>query len=80
LEAGLAIHEMQHPMVRAAEAEVREKAVGVAHEIAVGKEQQFDQIVSRPLARMILVRRMARRASRLGHGRSLMSGRLCQLC
>ena len=46
---GLAVDEMQHPVMGAAEAVVGEDPVGIADEIAIGEEQQFDQVVGRPL-------------------------------
>jgi len=44
LHAGIAIDEMQHAMMGAAEVELLQHLVGVADEIAIGEEQQFDQI------------------------------------
>jgi DNA-binding response OmpR family regulator len=44
--AGMAVHEMQHAVMRAAEADAREDLVGVADEIAIGEKQQLDQVVS----------------------------------
>ncbi len=41
--AGVTPHEMQHPVVRAPEAELAEDLVRVGHEIAVGKEHQLDE-------------------------------------
>src|SRR4029077_4765200 len=40
----VAINEMQHAMVRAAKAELVQKLIGVADEVAVGKEQKLDEI------------------------------------
>jgi hypothetical protein len=34
---------MQHTVVRSPELEIGEQLVRVGHEIAIGKEQQFDQ-------------------------------------
>ena len=44
LHAGIAVDEMQHAVVRAAETELGQNFVGVADKIAVGEEQKFDQI------------------------------------
>ncbi len=41
-EARVAIDEVQHAVVGAAEAELGEDGIGVAREIAVGEEQQLD--------------------------------------
>ncbi len=38
---------MQHPVMRAPEAELGERLVGVAHEVAIGEEQQLDQVENR---------------------------------
>jgi hypothetical protein len=42
--AGMTIDEVQHAVVGAAEAETLEDVVGVAHEIAIGEEQELDQV------------------------------------
>ena len=39
---GRSVDEMQHPVMRPAEAEVLEQMVGVADEIAIGEEHQLD--------------------------------------
>ena len=44
LQAGIAVDEMQHPVMRPAEAERLQLMVGVADEIPVGEEQQLDDI------------------------------------
>ena len=44
LEAGIAVDEMHHPVMGAAEPERLELVVGIADEIAVGEEQQLDDI------------------------------------
>ncbi len=43
-DAGMAVDEMQHPVVRAAEIEARQHLVGVADEVAIGEKQKLDQI------------------------------------
>ena len=43
-QSGIAIDEMQHPMMRPAEAEGLELMVGVADEVAIGEEQEFDDV------------------------------------
>ena len=40
----MAVDEMQHAVVRPAEAEVLQEPVGVADEVAIGEEEQLDQI------------------------------------
>ena len=44
---GMAVDEMQHAVMRAAEAEFGERLVGIADEVAIGEEQQFDQVPDR---------------------------------
>ena len=44
LHAGIAVDEMQHAMMRAAEAELGQHFVGIADEIAIGEEQQLDEV------------------------------------
>src|SRR5262249_24403646 len=47
LHAGIAVDEMQHAVVRAAEPELGQHLVGVADEISVGKEQKLNQVPRR---------------------------------
>ena len=47
LDAGIAVDEVQHAMVGAAEAELCQHLVGIADEIAVGEEQQLDEVPAR---------------------------------
>jgi hypothetical protein len=42
---GMTVDEMQHAMVRAAEAKAGEQFIGVADEIPVRKKQQLDQVI-----------------------------------
>ncbi len=58
LHAGIAVDEMQHPVVRAAEAELGQHVVRIADEVAIGEEQQLDDVPDR----------LARRRRRLGAG------------
>src|SRR2546430_475533 len=51
LHARVAIDEMQHPVMRAAEAELRQHVVGVADEVAIGKKQELDHVPDRLAAR-----------------------------
>jgi hypothetical protein len=44
LQPGIAVDEMQHPVMGPAEAERFELMVGIAHEIAIGEEQELDDI------------------------------------
>src|SRR6185312_384752 len=44
LEAGIAVDEMHHPVMGAAEPESLELVVGIADEVAVGEEQQFNDV------------------------------------
>ena len=46
-QARLAAHEMEHAVMRAAETVGFEQPVGVADEVAIGEEKQFDQVVHR---------------------------------
>ena len=43
----MTVDEMQHAMMRTPEGEAFEKPVGVADEIAIGEEEQFDQVEHR---------------------------------
>ena len=47
LDAGIAVDEVQHPVVRAAEAEFGQHMVGIADEIAVSEEQELDNVPDR---------------------------------
>ena len=47
LHARIAVDEMQHAVVRAAEAELGQHLVGVADEVAVGEEQELDEVPDR---------------------------------
>ena len=47
LHAGIAVDEMQHPVMGAAEGELAEHLVRVADEIAIGEKQQFDDVPDR---------------------------------
>ena len=47
LHAGIAVDEVQDPVVGAAEAELGEHRVGVPDEVAIGEEQKLDQIPER---------------------------------
>src|SRR5262249_48181338 len=44
LQPGIAVDEMQHPVMGPAEAERLELMVGIAHEVAVGEEQELNDI------------------------------------
>jgi hypothetical protein len=44
LHARIAVDEMQHAVVGAAEAELRQHVVGIADEVAIGEEQQLDDV------------------------------------
>ena len=44
LHAGVAVDEMQHPMMGAPETKFQKHLVGVADEVTVGKKQQFDDV------------------------------------
>ena len=41
-QAGIAVHEMQHAMMGAAEAILLKNGIGIAGEIAIGEEEKFD--------------------------------------
>ena len=47
LHARVAVDEMQHPVVGAAEAELEQHLVRVADEIAIGKKQELDDVPDR---------------------------------
>ena len=65
LHAGIAVDEMQHPVMGAAEAELVQHLVGIADEIAIGEEQKLDDVPDR----------LGRRGRRAG-GRTLGDARL----
>ena len=44
LHPGIAVDEMQHAMVRPAEAELGQNLIRIADEIAIGEEQKLDEI------------------------------------
>ncbi len=50
LHAGIAIDEMQHPVVRPPEAEFLQHIVGIADEVAIGEKQQLDDVPDRLIA------------------------------
>ena len=68
LQAGIAVDEMHHPVMRPAEAERLQLMVGVADEIAIGKEQQLDDIPAQ-IARRAGRRTRRRRPSNRGRRR-----------
>ena len=43
-DARVAVDEMEHPMVRATEAQLKEHLIRITDEIAVGKKQKFDDV------------------------------------
>ena len=43
----MAVDEVQDPVMGAAEVELGERVVGVAHEVAVREEQEFDDVPDR---------------------------------
>ena len=47
LHPGIAVDEMQHPMMGAAEIELGERIVGIADEIPIGEEQKLDDVPNR---------------------------------
>ena len=47
LHAGMAVDEVQHAVVRAAEAELGQDVVGIADEVAIGEEQELDEVPDR---------------------------------
>src|SRR5262245_26369114 len=44
LHAGIAVHEMQNAMVGASKGKLCQDIVGIAGKVAVGKEQQLDDV------------------------------------
>ena len=65
---------MQHAMMRPAEIEIGEDGIGIAGEIAIGKEQQLGELEQLGLRRRVLARVAAIAAAigfglgRAGHG------------
>jgi hypothetical protein len=49
----LPIDEMQHAVMRAPKRQSFQQAIGIADEVSIGKEQQFDKVEHRLLARSI---------------------------
>src|SRR5262249_31166905 len=47
LHARVAVDKMQHAMVRAAKSKLLQHLVGVADEVAIGEEQEFDEVPDR---------------------------------
>src|SRR5262245_44471722 len=47
LHAGIAVDEMQHPVMSAPEIEFRQHVVGIADEVAIGEEQELDDVPDR---------------------------------
>jgi len=79
LDAGIAVDEMQHAVMRPAETELGQHLVRVGDEIAVGEEQELDQVPARLLGAVIFAALGSRRdasggLSRIGGGMQL-SGR-----
>ena len=66
LHARMAVDEMQHAVVRAAEAELGQHIVGIADEVAVGEEQELDEIPDRLGGMRPLLGLGRRRAGRQG--------------
>src|SRR5215510_3349969 len=66
LHAGVAVDEMQHPMMRPPETKFQKHLVGVADEVTVGKKQQFDDVPNG--LRRSSARRTALCHPRTGHG------------
>ncbi len=62
----MAIDEMQHAVMRAAEAEILQDRVGVAGEIAIGEEQQLGEFEQLRLGQTRACARRAAIAARLG--------------
>ena len=63
LHARIAVDEMQHAVMRAAEAELAQHLVRIADEVAIGEEQQLDDVPDRLLRRR---RWRGGRSARLG--------------
>jgi hypothetical protein len=67
-DAGIAIDEVQHPMVRAAEAKLYQHFIRIADEIAIGEEQKLDQIPIRLLTAVRFFDRIGSTDGGLGRG------------
>ena len=50
-DAGVAVDEMQHPVVRPPETEASQHRVGVTDEVAIGEKQKLDQVEGGALRR-----------------------------
>jgi hypothetical protein len=50
LHAGIAVDEMQHPVMGPAEAEFCQHVVGIADEVAIGEKQELDDVPDRLVA------------------------------
>src|SRR5215212_44766 len=67
LHSGIAIDEMQHPVVRSPEPKLLEHVIGVGDEVPVGKEQKLDKVPDRltlRASRELVVRCRTARSSR----------------
>ena len=62
----MAVDEMQHAVMRPAEAEILQDGIGVAGEIAIGEEQQLGEFEQLGLGQGALARGAAVAARRLG--------------
>src|SRR5262249_14543887 len=49
LHTGITVDEMQHPVMRTAETQLRQHVVGVAGEVPIGKKQKFNNVPDRLL-------------------------------
>jgi hypothetical protein len=52
-EAGAAVDEVQHPVMRAPKPEISQNSIGIGDEIAIGEEEQLDDVVSRLLRKKV---------------------------
>src|ERR1700690_3338130 len=67
LHAGIAVDEMQHPVMGAPETELGEHLVRIADEIAIGEEQQLDDVPDRLGRRRGCARALGQAAGRGGN-------------
>ena len=79
-QAGLPVDEMQDPVMRAAEAVIAEDPVGIADEVAIGEEEQLDQVVGRLLGEDVLAGACRRPQSRDCVRHRTLPSVLCQPC
>ena len=64
LQPGITVDKVNHAVMGAAEAELRQHRIGIANKIAIGEEQQLDDIPAQIAGSSALARALIGRASR----------------